>query len=203
MYELLIRIVLSPQIDNNLRKRLIDDDFLTHLISLFDSLDQREREFLKTVTHRIYGKLTNRRVTIRKTINYVFYEFLYEKKSHNGIAELLEILASIINGFTVPIRPEHKLSLQRSLIPLHKTQSYENYSIQLSYCMTLYVAKDPSLSEPVLSFSLSRLPADHQSFAEILALRPHAEGNLVPKRAGRSAGVGEAGGYRALSCASF
>lgn len=73
-------------------------------------MDQRERECLKTVTHRIYGKLTNRRVTIRKTINYVFYQFLYENKEHNGIAELLEILASIINGFTVPIRPEHKES---------------------------------------------------------------------------------------------
>ena len=114
MYELLIHLVLSPQIDNNLRKRLIDDEFLRHLIDLFDSLDQRERECLKTVTHRIYGKLTNRRVTI-----------------------------------TVPIRPEHKQSLERSLIPLHKTHSYENYSIQLSYCMTLYVAKDPSLSVPV------------------------------------------------------
>ena len=148
VYELLIHLVLSQQIDNNLRKRLIDDAFLQHLIDLFDSLDQREREGLKTVTHRIYGKLTNRRVTIRKTINNVFYQFLYEKKRHNGIAELLEILASIINGFTVPIRPEHKLSLEKSLIPLHKTHSYEDYSIQLSYCMTLYVAKDPSLSTP-------------------------------------------------------
>lgn len=157
VYELLIHLVLSTQIDNNLRKRLIDDEFLRNLINLFDSLDQRERECLKTVTHRIYGKLTNRRVTIRKTINYVFYQFLYEKKEHNGIAELLEILASIINGFTVPIRPEHKQSLERSLIPLHKTRSYENYSIQLSYCMTLYVAKDPSLSEPVDSSILNDL----------------------------------------------
>lgn len=121
------------------------------MIALFDSQDQREREYLKTVTHRIYGKLTNRRVTIRRTINYVFYQFLYENHNHHGIAELLEILASIINGFTVPIRPEHKQSLERSLIPLHKTRNYESYSIQLSYCMTLYVAKDPSLSEPVFS----------------------------------------------------
>ncbi|KAK8816480.1 protein phosphatase 2A regulatory subunit B [Blastocystis sp. ATCC 50177/Nand II] len=158
VYELLIHLVLSQQIDNNLRKRLIDDAFLQHLIDLFDSLDQRERECLKTVTHRIYGKLTNRRVTIRKTINNVFYQFLYEKKRHNGIAELLEILASIINGFTVPIRPEHKLSLEKSLIPLHKTHSYEDYSIQLSYCMTLYVAKDPSLSTPIVKALLRYWP---------------------------------------------
>lgn len=149
VYEILIHLVLSPQIDNNLRKRLIDDEFLHKLILLFDSLDVHERECLKTVTHRIYGKLTNRRVTIRKLINYVFYEFLYERKEHNGIAELLEILASIINGFTIPIRSEHKQSLERSLIPLHKMRSYDRYGIQLSYCMTLYVAKDASLSTPV------------------------------------------------------
>lgn len=167
VYELLIHLVLSAQIDNNIRKRLIDDDFLRNLISLFDSYDQRERDYLKTVTHRIYGKLTNRRVTIRKAINYVFYQFLYEKKEHNGIAELLEILASIINGFTIPIRPEHRQSLERSLIPLHKTRYYDQYSIQLSYCMTLYVAKDPSLSEPVRGFfpltfpSISHFPPFH------------------------------------------
>ena len=159
LYEILLEIVsvvavcekqvLSKQIDSTTRKHSITPSFLIRLISLFDSVDPREREYLKTVTHRIYGCFTNRRALIRKIINHTFYQFLYEKKRHNGIAELLEILASIINGFTVPIRPEHKLSLEKSLIPLHKTHSYEDYSIQLSYCMTLYVAKDPSLSTPV------------------------------------------------------
>ena len=32
---------------------------------------------------------------------------------------------------------------------------YEQYNIQLSYCMTLYVAKDHSLSTPVRLRSLS------------------------------------------------
>ena len=196
IYELLIHLVLSSQIDNNIRKRLIDDDFLRKLINLFDSLDQRERECLKTVTHRIYGKLTNRRVTIRKTINYVFYQFLYEKREHNGIAELLEILASIINGFTLPIRPEHKQSLERSLIPLHKTRYYDTYSIQLSYCMTLYVAKDPSLSDHVAASRLSHV--DHPRAVEVLAIRIHSKGELVPGRVGRSPGAGETRGYCAL-----
>ena len=112
-------------------------------------MDQRERECLKTVTHRIYGKLTNRRAAIRRAINYSFYQFLYETHSHRGVSELLEILASIINGFTVPIRPEHKVTLERSLIPLHKMCQYEDYNVHLSYCMTLYVTKDPTLSQPV------------------------------------------------------
>lgn len=118
-------------------------------MALFDSEDSREREYLKTVTHRIYGKLTNRRASLRKTINNVFYTFLYENQKHQGIGELLEILASIINGFTIPIRPEHKFSLEKALIPLHKMKQLETYNVQLVYCMTLYTAKEAQLSTPV------------------------------------------------------
>ena len=165
LYEILIALVgfrvllhsqvMSPQIDPSIRKHGITASFLVRLISLFDSVDPRERECLKTATHRIYGKLTNRRAAIRKIINHTFYQFLYETHVHRGISELLEILASIINGFTVPIRPEHLQSLEKSLIPLHKMACYEQYNIQLSYCMTLYVAKDHSLSTPVRLRSLS------------------------------------------------
>ena len=38
------------------------------------------------------------RAFIRKSINNIFYRFIYETERHNGIAELLEILGSIING---------------------------------------------------------------------------------------------------------
>ena len=33
-----------------------------------------------------------------QAINNIFYRFIYETEKHNGIAELLEILGSIING---------------------------------------------------------------------------------------------------------
>ena len=56
-------------------------------------------EYLKTITHRIYGKLTNRRALIRRSISNIFFDFIYETEKHAGIAELLEILGSIINGF--------------------------------------------------------------------------------------------------------
>lgn len=47
---------------------------------------------------------------IRKAINNVFYRFIFETERHNGIAELLEILGSIINGFALPLKEEHKVS---------------------------------------------------------------------------------------------
>lgn len=73
------------------------------LLELFDSEDPRERHFLKTTLHRIYGKFLGLRVYIRKQINNIFYRFIYETEHQNGIAELLEILGSKINGFSVPL----------------------------------------------------------------------------------------------------
>ena len=52
-----------------------------------------------------------RRPFIRKAINHVFYRFVYETERHNGIAELLEILGSIINGFALPLKEEHKVGI--------------------------------------------------------------------------------------------
>lgn len=169
VYELLLHLVLSQQVDNSFRKHILDNAFVERLVELFDSRDRRERDYLKTVTHRIYGKLTNRRAAIRKAINNVFYTFLYETKEHQGIAELLEILASIINGFAIPIRPEHKHALEHSLIPLHKAPMFESYNVQLAYCMTLYTAKDSSLSIPIIRGILRYWPNGNSS-KEILFL---------------------------------
>jgi len=47
------------------------------LLDLFDSEDPRERDFLKTILHRIYGKFLGLRAFIRKQINNIFLRFLY------------------------------------------------------------------------------------------------------------------------------
>ena len=43
------------------------------LLELFDSEDPRERDFLKTTLHRIYGKFLGLRAHIRKQISNIFY----------------------------------------------------------------------------------------------------------------------------------
>ena len=63
-------------------------------------------------------------------------QFVFETERHNGIAELLEILGSIINGFALPLKDEHKTFLQRALIPLHKPKTLAVYHQQLAYCIT-------------------------------------------------------------------
>merc|ERR1719267_143859 len=96
VYEFLLRFVVSNETDPKVVKKHIDQAFLVKLLDLFDSEDPRERDYLKTILHRIYGKFMPYRQFIRKTISNVFYRFVYETERHNGIGELLEILGSII-----------------------------------------------------------------------------------------------------------
>ena len=158
VYEFLLRFVVSNETDPKVVKRYITQDFLVRLLDLFDSEDPRERDYLKTILHRIYGKFMPYRAFIRKSINSIFYRFIYETERHNGIAELLEILGSIINGFALPLKDEHKQFLLKALLPLHKVHHVSMYHQQLSYCVTQFVEKDPQLAEPVLLHILECWP---------------------------------------------
>ncbi|KAF9975127.1 hypothetical protein BGZ73_001342 [Actinomortierella ambigua] len=147
VYEFFLRFIESPDFNTNMAKKYIDHHFILQLLELFDSEDPRERDFLKTTLHRIYGKFLNLRAFIRRSINNVFFQFIYEKERHNGIAELLEILGSIINGFALPLKEEHKTFLTKVLIPLHKARSLTLYHPQLAYCVVQFLEKDPTLTE--------------------------------------------------------
>ncbi|CAK5027735.1 unnamed protein product [Meloidogyne enterolobii] len=93
VYELFLRFLESPDFQATLGKKYIDQRFVLQLLELFDSEDPRERDFLKTILHRIYGKFLGLRAFIRKQINYMFLSFV------------------IINGFALPLKQEHKIFL--------------------------------------------------------------------------------------------
>ncbi|XP_041009030.1 serine/threonine protein phosphatase 2A 57 kDa regulatory subunit B' theta isoform-like [Juglans microcarpa x Juglans regia] len=163
VYEFLLRFVSSPETDAKLAKRYVDHSFVLRLLDLFDSEDPRERDYLKTVLHRIYGKFMVHRPFIRKSINHIFFRFIFETEKHNGIAELLEILGSIINGFALPLKEEHKLFLVRALIPLHKPKCIPMYHQQLSYCITQFVEKDCKLADTIIRGLLKYWPITNSS----------------------------------------
>ncbi|XP_024362939.1 serine/threonine protein phosphatase 2A 57 kDa regulatory subunit B' beta isoform [Physcomitrium patens] len=169
VYEFLLRYVVSSETDAKLAKRYIDHSFVLRLLDLFDSEDPREREYLKTILHRIYGKFMVHRPFIRKAINNIFYRFIFETEKHNGVAELLEILGSIINGFALPLKEEHKLFLVRALIPLHKPKCVSMYHQQLSYCIIQFVEKDYTLADVVIRGLLRYWPLTN-SQKEVLFL---------------------------------
>ncbi|PWA27409.1 hypothetical protein CCH79_00000472, partial [Gambusia affinis] len=159
VYEFLLRFLENPDFQPSIAKRYIDQKFVLQLLELFDSEDPRERDFLKTVLHRIYGKFLGLRAFIRKQINNIFLKFIYETEHFNGVAELLEILGSIINGFALPLKAEHKQFLMKVLIPLHTAKGLSLFHAQLAYCVVQFLEKDPTLTEPVLFLSFLPLKA--------------------------------------------
>uniref|UniRef100_A0A8C7W793 Serine/threonine protein phosphatase 2A regulatory subunit n=1 Tax=Oncorhynchus mykiss TaxID=8022 RepID=A0A8C7W793_ONCMY len=161
VYEFFLRFLESPDFQPNVAKKYIDQKFVMQLLDLFDSEDPRERDFLKTTLHRIYGKFLGLRAYIRKQINNIFYSFIYETEHHNGIAELLEILGSIINGFALPLKEEHKIFLLKVLLPLHKVKSLSVYHPQLAYCVVQFLEKDSTLTEPTVMALLKYWPKTH------------------------------------------
>uniref|UniRef100_A0A667ZH93 Serine/threonine protein phosphatase 2A regulatory subunit n=1 Tax=Myripristis murdjan TaxID=586833 RepID=A0A667ZH93_9TELE len=149
VYEFFLRFLESPDFQPSMAKRYVDQKFVLQLLELFDSEDPREREYLKTILHRVYGKLLGLRAYIRKQINNIFLRFIYETEHFNGVAELLEILGSIINGFALPLKSEHKQFLVRVLIPLHTAKSLSIFHAQLAYCVVQFMEKDATVTEYV------------------------------------------------------
>jgi len=146
VYDVLQRFIAHPRADVFLMQTVVTKDFILRLLDLFDSEDMREREKLKTILHSAYSRIIPLRGFIRSSITDLFQRYIYELQRFNGVAELLEILGSIINGFALPLRDEHKEFLRTALVPLHVPAGLATYHVQLSFCITLFVEKDPSLA---------------------------------------------------------
>ena len=66
--------------------------FVSNVIKLFESDDMRERDYLKTILHRIYGRFMPLREQIRTQIANECYRYIYgQNRNVNGIAEFLDI----------------------------------------------------------------------------------------------------------------
>ena len=98
------------------------------MLELFDSEDPRERDYLKTILHRIYGKFMTLRNYVRTQVMNLLLLITYEKEEHNGLTELLEILSSVITGFATPLKQEHQDFARRVLVPLHKVRGLSNFN---------------------------------------------------------------------------
>ena len=169
VYELLRKFVISSIKDSEAARACITVEFVTALVGLFKTEDTRERDYLKTILHRIYGKLMPLRGPIRKAIMDVFHRVVYEHERHRGIGELLEILGSIINGFAVPLKEEHKQLLRKGLLPLHVPSSMPIYHDQLLFCVTQFAVKDARFAAEIINTLLRHWPVT-QSRKEVLLL---------------------------------
>ena len=67
---------------------------------------------------------------------------------------------SIINGFALPLKEEHKTFLLKVLLPLHKVKSLSVYHPQLAYCVVQFLEKDLNLTEEVRMWSVSHIDTE-------------------------------------------
>ena len=88
---------------------------------------------MQPILHRIDSQFMTHRSFIRKAISHVFFQFVYETERHPGANELLEIFGSIITGFSLPLKGEHIVFLERVLMPLHRPKSVASYINYLTY----------------------------------------------------------------------
>ena len=156
VYQIFQRFLESSLMDPNQFVQYIDPPFIAKFLGQFNSTDQRERDALKMVLHRMYLKFVQQRPLIRQAIQHVFYTYIYETRYFCGILELLEIMISIINGYAVPLKQEHKDFLIRILLPLHTSYYLHLFHQNLFYCVMQYIQKDPSLI-PIIKKELQKL----------------------------------------------
>ena len=149
IYEFTLQLMFHESCDVKLLKPFITPRFIQDFLGLFDSQEAAEREYLKTILHKIYAKVVPRRKMIRKAINDLFYVIIHENSKFNGVSELLDILASIISGFAVPLREEHVVFFKHIVIPLHKVFASSLYYEQLLRCSILFIHKDKNLLHSV------------------------------------------------------
>lgn len=149
VYDMFVKFLELPDFNANVAKKYVDQAFIFRLMVLFDGEDPRERDLVKTTLHRVYGKFLHLRPVIRRIMRSIFMEVICEGQRHK-IAEMLEILGSVINGFALPIREEHRIFLEKALVPLHKAKTLPCFFQQLCFCITQFVEKDPSMSQLIV-----------------------------------------------------
>lgn len=158
VYEFFLQLIINESVDMKSLRSFISHKFIQEFLELFDSEEPKEREYLKNILHRLYAKLVPRRKMIRKAITDNFNTLINETYKFNGTSELLDILASVISGFAVPLREEHVIFFHNIIIPLHKVQTCHKFHNELLRCSMLFLSKEPTLAFPLVSGLLKYWP---------------------------------------------
>jgi len=136
--------------------------FIIPLTELFASEDVREREYLKAILHGIYARNMRLRRLIRTQMSNCCFRVIYSENDdiENGISECLQLVCSIIQGLTTPIKLEYKNILYNVLIPLHKAnqRKLQKFHETLLACCIQFILKDLTIGLDILSGLLKYWP---------------------------------------------
>lgn len=149
LYEILQNIVNNQVISGSDLKKSLTVEQVNSFISMFNTADSRQRDFQKIILHKFYAKLMNYRTNIREFIIGFLKRAIDGERLH-GVSELLEIMGSIINGFAVPLKEEHTRAFKETFVLLYYAINVDDFSPQLSYCISEYLSKDQKLAHILL-----------------------------------------------------
>jgi len=180
VYEIAFHVVTNQHFDKKLMQQHLRGAFLSQLVSLFKSLDDREPQYVKIILHAIYGRFMNLRRDTRALLSAHCFEYIYalapelvdsnSSLQWQGVPEILAILCSIIQGLNVPVKADYHLLLRNVLVPLHKAPHVDAFHEELMQCVTQFVVKDPSsvcvVLGGLLKFWPVRSPMKEQLFVD-------------------------------------
>uniref|UniRef100_A0A1A9WPJ0 Serine/threonine protein phosphatase 2A regulatory subunit n=1 Tax=Glossina brevipalpis TaxID=37001 RepID=A0A1A9WPJ0_9MUSC len=150
VYQVFHNFLYSPGFKAVRAENFLNNKFISELLRLFNSEDNRERIALRNILSGIYCKFINKRNFIRKEVENIFLSYVYEDKYCNGIPQLLEIVPRIIMEFYRTSNGECSEFLTKVLLPLHKGKYFVLYHIRLVRCLLMYLTKYPVLFEPIV-----------------------------------------------------
>ncbi len=93
--------------------------------------------------HKIYRKFVHLRTFLREEMGHLLQDYVArpQERGFCGVFETLEILGSIVEGFSVPLKPPHVDYLTRILLPLAKMPAFVLYHSPLLYCLLQFTIK--------------------------------------------------------------
>ena len=107
--------------------------------------------------------MIQKRKLMRQKLHEQLLCVIHEDYHFNGSAELLQIMITIIQGFTVPLKQEHIDFFRTILMPLYKVQNFHMLSGPLYECCIIFLRKDERLTLDMVDGLLRYWPRGHVS----------------------------------------
>lgn len=159
VYEILAKVLLCPDLEPRLVPGFSSRFLVRNLIGQLDSWDERERMAVRICLHIIYARWARARPVFREEIVKYLQAVSLTGEVHHGVSEALDIMGSIVSGFSLPLKLEHRELINKAFLPLHRVKYLRSFHRCLTVCVEQMVAKDIHCAEIVIKGILARWPS--------------------------------------------
>lgn len=121
-----------------------------------DSPQPAELALLRGVLHTVYSKFFTLRPTLRQLMSNFLARFLRVANYPQGVSQVLNVYGAIVKGLTLPMHPQHRDFLMKSIMPLHQPNQMMNelspvvsaYHEALVYVLIQFLEKEAATGTP-------------------------------------------------------